>query len=91
MNARWDGTARKPSHQCFSTIRRSASGLRLLLHSATLVAAACTDLALSLSSDCTVCSAILMMDDFNSETDSDYTSYWRDWVRVGHDFCANSR
>jgi hypothetical protein len=23
-----------------------------------------------------------MMDDFNSETDSDYTSYWRDWVRV---------
>lgn len=21
------------------------------------------------------------MDDFNSETDSDYTSYWRDWVR----------
>lgn len=20
------------------------------------------------------------MDDFNSETDSDYTSYWRDWV-----------
>lgn len=23
------------------------------------------------------------MDDFNSETDSDYTSYWRDWVRTG--------
>ncbi len=22
------------------------------------------------------------MDDFNSETDSDYTSYWRDWVSV---------
>jgi hypothetical protein len=21
-----------------------------------------------------------IMDDFNSETDSDYTSYWRDWV-----------
>lgn len=21
-----------------------------------------------------------MMDDFNSETDSEYTSYWRDWV-----------
>jgi hypothetical protein len=21
------------------------------------------------------------MDDFNSDTDSDYTSYWRDWVR----------
>jgi hypothetical protein len=21
-----------------------------------------------------------MMDEFNSETDSDYTSYWRDWV-----------
>lgn len=20
------------------------------------------------------------MDDYNSETDSDYTSYWRDWV-----------
>jgi hypothetical protein len=20
------------------------------------------------------------MDDFNTETDSDYTSYWRDWV-----------
>jgi len=29
------------------------------------------------------------MDDFNSETDSDYTSYWRDWVS-GHffRFCA---
>lgn len=23
-----------------------------------------------------------MMEDFNSETDSDYTSYWRDWVRL---------
>lgn len=23
-----------------------------------------------------------MMEDFNSETDSDYTSYWRDWVRA---------
>lgn len=22
------------------------------------------------------------MEDFNSETDSDYTSYWRDWVRI---------
>lgn len=22
------------------------------------------------------------MDDFNSDTDSDYTSYWRDWVGV---------
>jgi hypothetical protein len=22
------------------------------------------------------------MDDFNSETDSDYTSYWRDWVSL---------
>lgn len=21
-----------------------------------------------------------MMEDFNSETDSDYASYWRDWV-----------
>ena len=21
------------------------------------------------------------MEDFNSETDSDYASYWRDWVR----------
>lgn len=21
-----------------------------------------------------------MMDEFNSETDSDYNSYWRDWV-----------
>lgn len=21
-----------------------------------------------------------MMEDFNSDTDSDYTSYWRDWV-----------
>lgn len=21
-----------------------------------------------------------MMDDFNTDTDSDYTSYWRDWV-----------
>lgn len=25
-----------------------------------------------------------MMDDFNSETDSDYTSYWRDWVSDLH-------
>ena len=24
--------------------------------------------------------ASTMMDDFQSETDSDYTSYWRDWV-----------
>ena len=23
----------------------------------------------------------LRMEDFNSESDSDYTSYWRDWVR----------
>jgi hypothetical protein len=23
-----------------------------------------------------------MMEDFNSETDSDYTSYWRDWVSL---------
>ena len=23
---------------------------------------------------------LLNMDDFNSDTDSDYTSYWRDWV-----------
>ena len=23
-----------------------------------------------------------MMEEFNSETDSDYTSYWRDWVSV---------
>lgn len=37
------------------------------------------------------------MDDFNSETDSDYTSYWRDWVgtlllhvhtHTGLDYCA---
>ena len=26
------------------------------------------------------------MDDFNSETDSDYTSYWRDWVGLA--FCS---
>ena len=26
------------------------------------------------------------MDDFNSDTDSDYTSYWRDWVSVTIDF-----
>lgn len=26
------------------------------------------------------------MDDFNSETDSDYTSYWRDWVSLQLDF-----
>lgn len=23
-----------------------------------------------------------MMDDFVSESESDYTSYWRDWVRI---------
>lgn len=30
------------------------------------------------------------MDDFNSETDSDYTSYWRDWVsfKYFHMLCA---
>ncbi len=31
------------------------------------------------------------MDDFNSETDSDYTSYWRDWVSTFSSwlsFCA---
>jgi hypothetical protein len=25
--------------------------------------------------------------DFNSDTDSDYTSYWRDWVSCGLFFC----
>lgn len=24
-----------------------------------------------------------MMDDYRSETDSEYTSYWRDFVRIG--------
>ncbi|KAJ5926489.1 hypothetical protein N7516_008262 [Penicillium verrucosum] len=24
------------------------------------------------------------MEDFNSETDSDYTSYWRDWGHCAH-------
>lgn len=28
------------------------------------------------------------MDDFNSETDSDYTSYWRDWVSLSFLFLA---
>lgn len=27
------------------------------------------------------------MEDFNSETDSDYTSYWRDWVSATR-FCS---
>lgn len=27
------------------------------------------------------------MEDFNSETDSDYTSYWRDWVGCAFHFC----
>jgi hypothetical protein len=27
------------------------------------------------------------MDDFNSETDSDYTSYWRDWVSFNVFIC----
>jgi len=34
-----------------------------------------------------------IMDDFNSETDSDYTSYWRDWVgsfSIWHRCCAPS-
>jgi hypothetical protein len=26
----------------------------------------------------------VIMEDFNSETDSDYTSYWRDWVSEFH-------
>jgi hypothetical protein len=28
------------------------------------------------------------MDDFNSETDSDYTSYWRDWVSLFYNILA---
>lgn len=28
-----------------------------------------------------------MMEDFNSETDSDYTSYWRDWVSLSFFLC----
>jgi hypothetical protein len=28
------------------------------------------------------CKQHTSMDDFNSESDSDYTSYWRDWVRT---------
>lgn len=35
------------------------------------------------------------MDDFNSETDSDYTSYWRDWVSfmsfLSACFCESNR
>ena len=27
-----------------------------------------------------------MEQEFNSETDSDYTSYWRDWVSADNDF-----
>lgn len=34
-------------------------------------------------------SLITMMDEFNSETDSDYTSYWRDWVGC-HNFLPSS-
>lgn len=30
---------------------------------------------------CTVAGTKRKMDDYGSETDSDYTSYWRDWVR----------
>jgi hypothetical protein len=30
--------------------------------------------------------AVVKMDDFNSETDSDYTSYWRDWVSISLSF-----
>ena len=26
------------------------------------------------------------MDEFASDTDSDYTSYWRDWVSHQHEF-----
>jgi hypothetical protein len=29
-----------------------------------------------------------MMDDFQSETDSDYTSYWRDWVSLALHPCG---
>lgn len=28
--------------------------------------------------------------DFQSETDSDYTSYWRDWVRTNFPFLSFS-
>jgi hypothetical protein len=28
------------------------------------------------------------MEDFNSETDSDYTSYWRDWVSLPEGFLS---
>lgn len=30
-----------------------------------------------------------MMEDFQSETDSDYTSYWRDWVRTDLAFLSS--
>ena len=29
------------------------------------------------------------MEDFNSETDSDYTSYWRDWVSEDFSSCSS--
>lgn len=32
-----------------------------------------------------------IMEDFNSETDSDYTSYWRDWVSEVQFFCEKYR
>ena len=31
------------------------------------------------------------MEDFNSETDSDYTSYWRDWVGRAFQFCVSRK
>lgn len=31
-----------------------------------------------------------MMEDFNSETDSDYTSYWRDWVSLPFGFLSST-
>ena len=31
------------------------------------------------------------MEDFASETDSDYTSYWRDWVGYAFHFCLKER
>jgi casein kinase II subunit beta len=37
---------------------------------------------------CALLTSSLAVDDYNSETDSDYTSYWRDWFVAtrGHEY-----
>lgn len=53
----------------------------------TLPGSSQNDIAASILVGIICCLATRTMDDFNSETDSDYTSYWRDWVSFNISSC----